>query len=119
MFSYVVGGIAFLLFFYNPIVQLLSTEPARIPRLPRPAVNESLLALDAANETALSCPPDAYSVRIVSKAPLVIYIENFLSASEREHLLEIRSVPPASFPPSPATGHQPSPYSLAILPSLD
>ncbi|KAI1085755.1 hypothetical protein F5B20DRAFT_16504 [Whalleya microplaca] len=91
MFSYVVAGIAFLVFFYNPITQYLSSpEPARIRRTPRPRINESLLAVDAANETALSsCPPDAYSVHIVSKAPLVIYIENFLSEEERAHLLEI------------------------------
>ncbi|KAI1496727.1 2OG-Fe(II) oxygenase family oxidoreductase [Biscogniauxia marginata] len=93
MFSYIVGGIAFLLFFYNPIVQYLSSaEPARLPRIPRPRINESLLAIDAANETLSSlanCPPDSYAVHILSKAPLVIYIENFISEAERTHLLDI------------------------------
>ncbi|KAI0603190.1 2OG-Fe(II) oxygenase family oxidoreductase [Biscogniauxia sp. FL1348] len=92
MFSVVVGGIAFLLVFYNPIVQYLSRgEPTRLPRTPRPRINESLLAIDAANETLslANCPPDAYAVHILSKAPLVIYVENFISEDERAHLLEI------------------------------
>ncbi|KAI5926386.1 hypothetical protein F4810DRAFT_535140 [Camillea tinctor] len=93
MFSFIVGGIAFLLVFYNPIVQYLSRggDPVRLPRTPRPRINESLLALDAANETLslAHCPPDAYAVHILSKAPLVIYIENFISEDERAHLLEI------------------------------
>ncbi|KAI1490048.1 2OG-Fe(II) oxygenase family oxidoreductase [Biscogniauxia mediterranea] len=92
MFSAVVGGIAFLLVFYNPIVQYLSRgEPARLPRTPRPRINESLLAIDAANETwsLANCPPDSYAIHILSKAPLVIYVENFISEDERAHLLEI------------------------------
>ncbi|KAI0128432.1 hypothetical protein BJ170DRAFT_682225 [Xylariales sp. AK1849] len=89
MFSYIVGGIAFLLFFYNPIFQYLSPGPALIPRGPRPAINESLLAIDAASETAPSCSQDAYSTHILSKAPLVIYVENFISEDERAHILDI------------------------------
>ncbi|KAH8673937.1 2OG-Fe(II) oxygenase family oxidoreductase [Xylariales sp. PMI_506] len=89
MFVYIVGGISILLFFYTPIVQFFSTEPARLPRTPRPSINESLLAIDAANDTTLACPLDAYSVHILSKAPLVVYIENFISDDERNHLLEI------------------------------
>ncbi|XXH04763.1 protease B nonderepressible form [Hypoxylon texense] len=89
MFSYVVGGLAIFLVAYNPIVQYLSPEPSRLPRTPRPRINESLLAIDGPNQTAPSCPPDSYSVHILSKAPLVIYIENFLLEEERSHLLEI------------------------------
>lgn len=91
MFSYVIGGIAIFLFAYNPIVQYLnlSSEPSRLPRTPRPRINESLLAIDGPNQTAPNCAPDAYSVHILSKAPLVIYIENFISQDERDHLLEI------------------------------
>lgn len=92
MFSYVVAFLAFLVL-YNPIVQMLSPAPApvsRIHRMPRPRVNEALLALEEANWTALRCPEDSYSVHIASKEPLVVYIENFLAADERSHLLEIR-----------------------------
>jgi prolyl 4-hydroxylase len=93
MFSYVVAGLAFLLFLYDPLTKYLTAgqEPHRLPRTSRPRINESLLAIDTGNETvALSCAPDAYSVHILSKAPLVVYIENFLSLEEREHLLDIR-----------------------------
>ncbi|KAI0180401.1 hypothetical protein GGR52DRAFT_531157 [Hypoxylon sp. FL1284] len=89
MFSYVVAGIAIFLFVCNPVLQYFSPQPSRLPRTPRPPINESLLAIDGPNQTAPDCPPDAYSIHIVSKAPLVIYIENFLSEDERAHLLEI------------------------------
>ncbi|KAI2642902.1 hypothetical protein GGS21DRAFT_500137 [Xylaria nigripes] len=92
MFSYIVAGLAFFLFFYDPLVNYLVTdrELRPLPRSPRPQINESLLAIETGNETArLNCAPDAYSVHIVSKAPLVVYIENFLSLSERTHLLDI------------------------------
>ncbi|KAI0383027.1 hypothetical protein F5Y04DRAFT_37907 [Hypomontagnella monticulosa] len=89
MFSYVVAGIAVLLFAYNPVIHYFSPEPARLPRTPRPRINESLLAIDATNQTFPDCPPDSYSVHIFSKAPIVIYIENFVSEDERSHLLEI------------------------------
>ncbi|KAI0022117.1 hypothetical protein F4780DRAFT_778125 [Xylariomycetidae sp. FL0641] len=89
MFSYVIATLAVLLL-YNPITQYLSPGPPRqLPRTPRPRINESLLVLDAANESEPECMPDAYSVHIFSKAPLVIYVENFLSRDEQTHLLEI------------------------------
>ncbi|KAI0512668.1 2OG-Fe(II) oxygenase family oxidoreductase [Xylaria bambusicola] len=92
MFSYVVAGLAVLLLLYDPLNQYLTAgrEPRRLPRTPRPRINESMLAIDTGNETApLNCAPDAYAVHILSKAPLVVYIENFLSLDEQEHLLEI------------------------------
>ncbi|ORY69514.1 uncharacterized protein BCR38DRAFT_405225 [Pseudomassariella vexata] len=97
MFPYVVGGIAFLLFFYNPLVEYFSNQPQTLPRTPRPPINESLLAIDAANETAPNCPPATHSVHILSKAPLVIYIENFISPEERDILLDIS--PPTRLTP--------------------
>lgn len=93
MFSYIIAVFAILLF-YNPITKYLTAgqEPRPLPRTLRPRINESLLAIDTGNETAhLNCAPDAYSVHILSKAPLVVYIENFLSLDERKHILEIRS----------------------------
>ncbi|KAI1460696.1 hypothetical protein F4805DRAFT_416770 [Annulohypoxylon moriforme] len=88
MFSYVIIGLAVLLA-YNPIVQYFSPQPSRLPRTPRPRINESLLAIDEINQTAPDCPSDSYSVHILSKEPIVIYIENFLSEDERSHLLDI------------------------------
>ncbi|KAI0194161.1 hypothetical protein F4808DRAFT_464572 [Astrocystis sublimbata] len=98
--SYFVAILAFLLV-YDPINRYLTSgyEPRPLPRTPRPRINESLLALDTSNETVLSCSPDAYSVHILSKAPLVVYVENFLSLDEREHLLEIRRVSVPLFEP--------------------
>lgn len=94
MFSYLVGLLACLLFLYTPLSQLLlgsecSAPPRQIRRTPRPAVRSDLLAAEDWPGN-LTCPGDAYSVHLFSKEPLVVYIENFLSAGERAHLLEIR-----------------------------
>lgn len=94
MFSYIVVFAAFALVLYNPISQLFSPG-APTTRLPRPPLDEELIALEnAANQTDTQCPRDSYSVHILSKEPLVVYIENFLLKNERAHLLEIRSVAP-------------------------
>lgn len=96
MISYVIGLVAVLVFFADPVARFISPSGAgaggraRMVRTPRPQMNESLLAIEHPNATALSCPPDAYSVRIFSKEPLVLYIEGFLSSGERAHLLDIR-----------------------------
>ncbi|KAI0405723.1 hypothetical protein F4802DRAFT_169118 [Xylaria palmicola] len=91
MLSYIAAGLAFLAL-YDPLTKYLTAgqEPRPLPRTPRPRINESLLAVDTHNETALlNCAPDSHSVHILSKAPLVVYIENFLSPDERKHLLDI------------------------------
>lgn len=93
MISYAVGLLACLFFLYNPLSQLLRLDraPPPIRRTQRPAVNESLLALDDWPGN-LSCPADGgdYRVHLFSKEPLIVYVEGFLSAAERAHLLEIR-----------------------------
>lgn len=40
-----------------------------------------------------SCKHPAYKSHIVSKSPLVIYLEDFITADEQAHLQEITSVP--------------------------
>lgn len=60
------------------------------PLSPRPQLNEDLLAIDGVNATEPECPLDTYTARILSRAPLVVYLENFLSEEERSHLLEVR-----------------------------
>lgn len=97
MFSYVVGLVAVVVLFYNPVSQLLSPEATpQIHRTPRPQLNNELLALEEddgnANLTTIGCAADAYSVHIYSREPLVVYIEGFLSVKERAHLLDIRFV---------------------------
>ena len=92
MFSYIIGLVACVIVFYNPLMQMLSTSPPRLIRTPRPPLHQDLLALESPNKTSL-CKPDAYRVHVFSREPLVLYIENLLTLDERQHLLEIRCVP--------------------------
>lgn len=94
MFQYIIGLVAAFLVFSNPISDFLYPDRAtRINELsPRPQFNESLLAIDAPNATAPECVQDGYIARIVSREPLIVYLEGFLSPEERSHLLEIRYV---------------------------
>lgn len=93
MFSYIIGLVAMLVVFYNPIMDLISDETVpQIKRTPLGNLNTTLLALEddsTKNGTGLQCPQDGYSVHIYSREPLVLYIEGFLSADERVHLLDI------------------------------
>ncbi|KAL1979177.1 hypothetical protein VTN96DRAFT_6595 [Rasamsonia emersonii] len=41
------------------------------------------------DDTPLNCPADEYRVHIFSRTPLVIYIENFLSDQEADHLVAV------------------------------
>lgn len=96
MLSYAVALVAFLLFFANPILQYFSPDRSDSRHhSARPQLNESLIAIESSNDTTIDCPHDAYSVHILSREPLVMYIENFLSAAERKHLLEIRYTLPS------------------------
>ncbi|EKD12978.1 hypothetical protein MBM_08740 [Drepanopeziza brunnea f. sp. 'multigermtubi' MB_m1] len=54
-----------------------------------PAVTSMLNNSLIATNEALSCPSHKYNTHILSLEPLVIYIEDFLSAEESRHLLEI------------------------------
>lgn len=84
MLSYIIIIFAVLLAIYS------QSGPPRVPyRTPLPPLNEEMLAMPHENDT-LGCLPDAYSVHIYAKEPLVVYVENFLSEAERAHLLEIR-----------------------------
>lgn len=92
MFQYIIGFVAFLVVFSNPIGDFF--YPNRAAQVkdasPRPKLNESLLAIDAPNATTPECAPDGYLARIVSREPLIVYLEGFLNQEEREHLLDIR-----------------------------
>ncbi|CAK7197450.1 hypothetical protein SEUCBS139899_000097 [Sporothrix eucalyptigena] len=84
--------LAAVLFWLDPILQLVAPSMLEAPVLrktPRPAINEALLALESAEDRTLTCPDDEYTVHIFNKAPLVLYVENFLSLAERKHLIEI------------------------------
>ncbi|KAI0143041.1 hypothetical protein GGR57DRAFT_370827 [Xylariaceae sp. FL1272] len=93
MFTYVVALCAVLLVFNSSVLQnlnIFSSEPARIPRTSRPPINESLLAIDTAGAKDPECPDHRFDgVHIFSRAPLVIYVDGFLSPTEREELLRL------------------------------
>ncbi|CAN8096584.1 unnamed protein product [Discula destructiva] len=86
LFAYAVGLLACVLVYYSQSPATATQRQMR--RTPRPAINESLLALDDWHGN-LSCGADGYTVHLFSKAPLIVYVEGFLSASERAHLIEI------------------------------
>ncbi|KAI9367970.1 hypothetical protein BJX61DRAFT_525963 [Aspergillus egyptiacus] len=52
-------------------------------------LNPDVLSLD--DGTPISCPPDSesYRIHLLSRTPLVIYVESFLSPSEADHLTNI------------------------------
>lgn len=90
MLSYVIGFVAFLVLFSNPISEFLYPDGRRDAAYSRPRLNESLLAMDAPGATVPECEADSYVARILHREPLVVYLEGFLSDEERRHLLEIR-----------------------------
>lgn len=103
MFSYIVAVFAALIFLSDPIARYFypdmgnssnsssATSSSSIrPLSPRPRLNEDLLAIDATNASDPSCPEDSYISHVLSRAPLVVYLENFLSDDERDYLLETR-----------------------------
>ncbi|KAI1266350.1 2OG-Fe(II) oxygenase family oxidoreductase [Xylariaceae sp. FL1019] len=93
MFTYVVALCAVVLVFNSSVLQnfnIFSSEPRRLPRTPRPPINESLLAIDAIGAEDPQCPDHRFDgVHVFSRAPLVIYVEGFLSLGEREELLSL------------------------------
>ncbi|KYK56459.1 Prolyl 4-hydroxylase subunit alpha-1 [Drechmeria coniospora] len=92
MFSYLVALLAIGLFLANPIGHYLFPPQGRSPSrhlAPKPRMNESLLALVGPEDAALDCPVDAYATRIISREPLVLYLEGFRSS---EPLFEASTV---------------------------
>jgi len=51
-------------------------------------LNSSLIASDE----PLFCPEDSYKTYIISREPLMIYIDGFLKANESKHLVDVRCV---------------------------
>jgi hypothetical protein len=46
-------------------------------------------AVNATNQNPKTCPNPHYEVQILSYSPLVIYIKNFVTTAEREHLISL------------------------------
>lgn len=49
----------------------------------------SMLSNLVENETEVACPSHHYRSRIIQRHPLIIYIENFLTRKEIDHLIEL------------------------------
>lgn len=45
-----------------------------------------------ASDEPLYCPEDSYKTYIISREPLMIYIEGFLKENESRHLVDVRCV---------------------------
>ncbi|KAF4627564.1 hypothetical protein G7Y89_g10586 [Cudoniella acicularis] len=85
----VIGYIAALLplyvIVYLPLSHMLFEVEQKLPVSQTPALNSSFIATDE----PLFCPPHNYHTFMLSQEPLIIYIENFLSAQESAHLIKI------------------------------
>lgn len=88
--SYIFALLPLYILLYLPLSNLL---------FPRPILTTSTFTLNttfiATEDTdvfnpAASCPPHSYELHILSQEPLMIYIENFLSKEEQEHLVKVR-----------------------------
>jgi len=48
-------------------------------------------------EESLQCPRHEYDIHVFSATPLVIYVDEFLSEEEAEHLVDIRYANPSAY----------------------
>lgn len=97
------------LFVVDPLLRtLLPTDSAKSTRTPTTRESDHILydwddttpALNLADDSFISpedgvplnCPGEApgYKVHLLSRTPLIMYIENFVSSEEADHLVEIR-----------------------------
>jgi prolyl 4-hydroxylase len=114
MIGYILALLPLYIFIYLPISQLLfpSSNPSTSTRSSSTSSHEDTFnsSFIAPEERHLICPPHYYSTHILSREPLVLYLENWLSEDEILHLIETRSAPP---PPAP---HPPFLCSAPLLP---
>jgi prolyl 4-hydroxylase len=88
MLGYALALVPLYFFIYLPVSSMLHGT-AQNPS-DRDIVNFNFNVSSIASDEPLSCPPHSYTTHILSHEPLIIYIENFLSADESAHLLKIR-----------------------------
>jgi len=92
------GYIAALLPLYVLVWIPLSNVIFGTPQKQKPSDHQNVLFNSSfiATDEPLSCPPHNYNTFILSQEPLIIYIENFLTAEESAHLISIRYLVPFS-----------------------
>jgi prolyl 4-hydroxylase len=86
MIGYIVALLPLYMFLYLPISHMLYGTSEKAGNQQITNFNSSFIATN----DPLSCPFHNYNTFILSHEPLIIYIENFLSPDESQHLLEIR-----------------------------
>jgi prolyl 4-hydroxylase len=86
MIGYIFALLPLYILVYLPLSQMWNGPQQKSTRQQILRFNESFIAADE----PLSCPPHGFSTHILSHEPLIIYIEDFLSEKESEHLLKIR-----------------------------
>lgn len=86
MLGYIAALPLLYVFVYLPISNSYFGTSQRPQGQHAATLNSSFIA----DDQPLSCPPHSYNTYVLSQEPLVIYIENFLSADESRHLIEIR-----------------------------
>ena len=129
MIGYLLALLPIYIFIYLPVSQLLglpsfssspssswSSSSSGLHDNHEHKFNESFIAFE---DPDIVCHEHTYTTHILSREPLVLYLEGWLAEWEIEHLLEIRSVHtvypsnhaiplyPLSLPLSPSTHHAP------------
>lgn len=89
MFNYLLAIIPIYIFVYLPASSYFSgVSPSVHPHFAPVDFNASWVALESPDFDPKSCATHRYSTYIISHEPLVVYIENFLSSKESEHLVQ-------------------------------
>ena len=86
MIGYIFALLPLYVLLYLPLQHMLSGSRNDALKFRGTQYNASLIASDE----PVSCPTHNYNTFVVSRQPLIIYIENFLSPEESKHLLDIR-----------------------------
>ena len=86
MIGYIFALLPLYVLVYLPISHMFNGSSQKSTRQQVLNFNESFIATDE----PLSCPLHNFNTYILSHEPLIVYIENFLSEDESEHLLKIR-----------------------------
>jgi prolyl 4-hydroxylase len=86
MIGYIVALLPLYMFVYLPISHMIYGTSEKTSVQQTTNFNSSFIAT---NEP-LACPSHNYNTFILSHEPSIVYIENFLSSDESQHLLEIR-----------------------------
>ncbi|KAE8146352.1 hypothetical protein BDV25DRAFT_132993 [Aspergillus avenaceus] len=82
IYIFIVGPITRQLFPQKPLPRLFNPDNT-------PLLNDTILSLD--DGITPTCPEDNYKIHILQRDPLVIYIEDFLTHDEADHLVELGS----------------------------